>query len=408
MSNHQIKFENLPEGAEYPKVVLKSGKDEAVRRFHPWIFSGAIKKIYGHPADGDLVEVFDNKDEFLAVGHFQNGSIAIRILSFTPVIPNKNFWHQKISSAFKVRQLLGLTEGESINAYRLVHAEGDGMPGLIIDVYGSLAVMQSHSAGMHNNRNIIAEAIIEATHNRIETVYYKSSETLPQSIDRDECSGFLVGNETSIVIKEYGNKFNIDPVDGQKTGFFLDQRENRQLLAKYCVGMKVLNTFCYTGGFSVYALNSGAEIVHSVDSSRKAIALCSENIALNGYDPEKHLCIASDTLEYLKSSEEKYDIIILDPPAYAKHMDVRHNAVQGYKRLNAMALEKIAAGGLLFTFSCSQVVDRRMFESTVMAAAIQAGRVARVLYHLSQPPDHPVSAFHPEGEYLKGMVVYVE
>ena len=307
-----------------------------------------------------------------------------------------------------MRQALSLTHSSHTNAFRLIHAEGDGLPGLIADIYGDTAVIQSHSAGMHKHRHQIADAIIKASETAVSKVYYKSAETLPSSVSKDECEGYLIGSGDVNEITETGCLFRVDVASGQKTGFFIDQRDNRILLSKYSKGKSVLNTFCYTGGFSIYALKSGARLVHSVDSSKKALSLCEQNLELNGFSPDTHKCFSVDTLEFLKDTKEVYDIIILDPPAYAKHIDVRHNAVQGYKRLNALALEKIAPGGLLFTFSCSQVVDRRLFESTVMAAAITAKRNTRVLHHLSQPPDHPVSAFHPEGEYLKGLVLYVE
>lgn len=408
MQRQAIKYEALPQGADFPKVVLKSGKDEAIRRFHPWVFSGAIKKIYGRPTEGGLVEVFDNKDAFLGIGHFQDGSITVRIFSFERLIPDETFWELKIGQAWKVRESLRISGQEHTNAFRLLHAEGDGLPGLIADVYGNTAVIQSHSVGMHIHRQQIANAIHKVSSGAISNVYYKSSDTLPSSVPSDETQGYLLGAKDESFILESGNRFKVDWEEGQKTGFFLDQRENRRLLASYSSGKSVLNTFCYTGGFSIYALHAGASLVHSVDSSRKALTICDENATLNGFDSERHQSIPSDTLDFLKTTDRIYDIIVLDPPAYAKHLDARHNAVQGYKRLNASAIQRIAAGGLLFTFSCSQVVDRRLFESTIMAAAIQAGRTARVVHHLSQPPDHPVSAFHPEGEYLKGLVLYFE
>lgn len=384
------------------KIILKSGKDDAVKRFHPWIFSGAIKKMYGAPVDGDLVYVYNNKDEFLALGHYQNSSIAVRIISFEDCPIDLNFWTGKIRAAYEYRKQAGITNSE---VYRLIHAEGDGLPGLIVDYYNGHLVLQCHSIGMHKHLDAIAEALKCIYSGSIKVIYDKSSETLPRHLGT--ANRFLFGQEQACEINENGCRFAIDYVEGQKTGFFIDQRENRLLLQKYCEEKTVLNTFCYTGGFSIYALKGGAALVHSVDSSKKAIALTDKNVHLNGFGDDKHKSFAADTLEFIKSTDMLYDIIILDPPAYAKHNDVKHNAVQGYKRLNQEAIQRINTGGLLFTFSCSQVVSPLLFKSTVIAAAISAERKVRIMHQLSQPPDHPINAFHPEGEYLKGLVVHV-
>jgi 23S rRNA (cytosine1962-C5)-methyltransferase len=389
------------------KIVLRSGKDEAVRRFHPWVFSGAIKKIYGDIAEGDIVDVYSNQDEYLASGHYQIGSIAVRIFSYDQNVTAADVWKDKITKALEYRKTLGLMDGDT-NAWRLIYAEGDGLPGLIIDWYNGVAVMQAHSIGMYNARFDITNILKELFGDAIKGVYDKSAETLPKKAETGAVNGYLWGEKGDGIVTEHGCRYHVDWEQGQKTGFFVDQRENRSLLRNYCKGKKVLNTFCYTGGFSVSALKAGASLVHSVDSSARAIDLTKENLILNGFNPEEHQCFAEDTLRFLEHSKEQYDVIILDPPAYAKHHDVRHNAVQGYKRLNAEALRRVAPGGVIFTFSCSQVVDRKLFNSTVIAAAIQAGRNVRIVHQLSQPLDHPINAFHPEGEYLKGLVLHVE
>jgi len=390
------------------KIVLKSGKDDAVLRQHPWIFSGAIKKVYGPTQEGDIVEVFNNKDRFLGIGHWGNGSIAVRVFSFEQIDINFDFWKQKIQTAYNVRHSLNLTQNPNTNVYRLIFAEGDGLPGLIVDIYNKTAVIQAHSVGMYQLKDDIAKILQEIYKEQLDTIYVKSKESLPKNLPFDVENHFLLGEKESDIVLENGNKFEVNWVKGQKTGFFIDQRFNRELVGQYSKGKRVLNTYCYTGGFSIYALNGDAKEVHSVDSSKIAIDLTDENVKLNTNEIEKHKSFAIDTMSFLNEMEEKYDLIILDPPAFAKHRDVRHKAVQGYKRINATAFKKIAKGGILFTFSCSQVVDRRLFESTVLAAAIQSGRKVRVLHHLSQPADHPVSIYHPEGEYLKGMVLYVE
>lgn len=390
------------------RIILKRGKEISVRRFHPWIFSGAIHQIEGSPSDGQWVEVVDARNAVLGYGHFQaHGSISVRILSFSGTAPSYNFWTDKIRQAIALRQSAGLPQSHT-NAFRLIHGEGDGLPGLIADFYAGVVVMQAHDSGMHTDRNDIATALREVLGNELKSIYYKSQTTLPGKLRDTQKDEYLFGEPVARqVILEYGNRFYVDWQEGQKTGFFLDQRENRKLLGEFSRGKRVLNTFCYTGGFSVYALASGASVVHSVDASQKAIDLTKGNIALNGYDPETHACFATDTFDYLAGRESDYDVIILDPPAFAKHRDARHQAVRGYQRLNAEAMRAISPGGILFTFSCSQVVDRQLFYDTIVSAAIQAGREISVLHHLSQPADHPVSIFHPEGEYLKGLVLYV-
>jgi 23S rRNA (cytosine1962-C5)-methyltransferase len=392
---------------EKTKIVLKSGKADSLERKHPWVFSGAIKKIYGQPNEGDIVDVFSNKDEFLGTGHYQNGSIAVRVLSFEPCDLDSLFWNKKINSAFQLRKSLGLIDNQNTNVYRLIYAEGDGLPGLIVDIYNKTAVIQAHSIGMHLMRQAIADSLIHILNQNLDTIYYKCEDSLPKNLDFEKHNEFLLGNKSEDVVLENGNLFKVNWVEGQKTGFFIDQRENRALVGLYSKDRHVLNTYCYTGGFSVYALSAGAKSVDSVDSSKKAIDLTKQNIDLM-QNIENHNAIAADAMEFLGNIEKEYDLIILDPPAFAKHHDVKHRAVQGYKRINLAAFNKIAKGGILFTFSCSQVIDQRLFESTITSAAILAGRNIRILHHLSQPADHPYSIFHPEGRYLKGLVLYVE
>jgi 23S rRNA (cytosine1962-C5)-methyltransferase len=390
------------------KVILGSGKDQSPRRFHPWIFSGAIKKIKGTVQNGDIVDVFSNHDEYLGTGHYQEGSIAVRLFSFTQPEIDSNFWEDKIRQAFLYRQQIGLIDSKQTNVYRLIYAEGDGLPGLIVDMYNDTAVMQAHSIGMHLNREELVAALKTVLGERLKAVYDKSSESLHKQENYPVTNGYLFGSgadQTKVL--ENDHHFLIDWITGQKTGFFIDQRENRNLLAHYSKDRVVLNTFCYTGGFSVYAGKAGAKLVHSVDASKKAIELTDRNIALNELE-SIHASYAMDTFEFLKDKNNQYDVIILDPPAFAKHINVKHNAVMGYKRLNAEAIRKIRPGGILFTFSCSQVVERQLFYNTIMAAAILAGRSVRVLHHLTQPVDHPINLFHPEGEYLKGLVLHVE
>ncbi len=389
------------------KVVLKKGKEISIQRFHPWIFSGAIAKMEGTIDDGAGVEVVDYRNTVLGFGHYQNGSIAVRMLSFEKEKPSDNFWNKKIADARALRRSAGLPDSFT-NAFRLIHGEGDGLPGLIVDYYAGVAIVQAHSRGMHLDRRAVATALQQVLQNDLTTIYYKSQSTLPGKMREAEADEYLFGEaRTGHIIIENGNRFYVDWEEGQKTGFFLDQRENRKLLGAFTKDKKLLNTFCYTGGFSVYALTSGAALVHSVDASQKAIDLTAKNIALNGFDPGVHQCFAADTFEFFKNAENEYDVIVLDPPAFAKHRDARHQAVRGYQRLNTEAMRAIRPGGILFTFSCSQVVDRKLFYDTIMSSAIQSGRQISVLHHLSQPADHPVSIFHPEGEYLKGLVLYV-
>ena len=392
----------------YPKVILKSGKDQSVRRYHPWIFSGAIKKIIGTVNEGDLVIVTDNKDEFLAIGHYQIGSIAIRIISFEEKEIDIDFWKDKIQKAYKFRKDFGLAENENNNVYRLVHAEGDGLPGLIIDYYNGTVVLQMHSIGMYLNRNIFVDALKEIFGDKLVAVYDKSESTIPFKSEIKAKNEYLFGASNENLVLECGNTFKVNWEEGQKTGFFIDQRENRKLLAKYSKDKAVLNVFGYTGGFSVYAMRGGAKLVHSVDSSKKAIDLTNENIELNFKDTGHHESFAVDAFEFLNDIDNKYDVIVLDPPAFAKHKNVLHNALQGYKRINAKAIEKIKPGGILFTFSCSQVVSKENFRKTIFVAAANTGRNVRILHQLCQPIDHPVNIYHPESEYLKGLVLYVE
>lgn len=389
------------------QVILKPGKDAPVRRFHPWVFSGAIARITGKPQDGEVVEVLDNQKNYLATGHYHEGSITVKLFSFEPVQPDAAFWTSRLQKAYDVRQALHLT---GTTCYRLVHGEGDGFPGLILDWYNGVVVFQAHSVGMHLERKDITEALRHVFGSALKAVYDKSHETLPERYAQGMQNGYL-WQEGELTLPhpvlENGHTFLIDWETGQKTGFFLDQRENRQLLTRYAAGKRVLNAFCYSGGFSVYALSAEAQLVHSVDVSEKAIRLVERNVEANGRT-EGHAAYAEDVVKYLKTHDQPYDVVILDPPAYAKSMDARHRAVQGYKRLNVEGLRHLAPGGILFTFSCSQVVDRELFYNTIVAAAIEAGRQVRVLHHLSQGPDHPVNFFHPEGHYLKGLVLYVE
>jgi 23S rRNA (cytosine1962-C5)-methyltransferase len=402
----------------FSKIVLKKGKDEAVRRFHPWIFSGAIAKMTVNNKetqipDGDLVEVMDYKNQPLAVGYYNDGSIAVRILSFdTNEKIDATFWQKRLQNAYNYRTRLDLTDSTSTNAYRLVHAEGDGLPGLIIDIYDETAVVQCHSIGIYRQIQHIANALTLVFKHKLKAIYDKSSETLPPPYitQNNIKNGYLFGEiPTPCIVLENGNQFAVDWITGQKTGFFLDQRDNRALIARYAKGKTVLNAFCYSGGFSIYALKAGAKSVHSIDISPKAIDLTDKNVAINFEQlSAAHQSTAVDVLPFLKDNQAIYDVMVVDPPAFAKSMSKRHNAVQAYKRLNAMALRQITEGGILFTFSCSQVVDRQLFYDTIVAAAIEAGRKVRVMHHLTQPADHPVSMFHPEGSYLKGLVLYVE
>ena len=391
----------------YKKVFLKAGKEESLKRFHPWIFSGAIHHIEGEPDEGEIVSVYTSQKEFIAIGHFQVGSIAVRVLTFRDEVIDSAFWKRKLQIAYDLRRSIGVAENPHNNTYRLVHGEGDNLPGLVIDIYAHTAVMQAHSVGMHVCRMQIAEALAEVMGDVVQNIYYKSETTLPFKAELDAENGFIKGGSTDNVAMEYGLRFHVDWLKGQKTGFFVDQRENRALLEKYAKGRDVLNMFCYTGGFSFYAMRGGARLVHSVDSSAKAIDLTNENVQLNFPGDPRHEAFAEDAFKYLDRMGHQYDLIILDPPAFAKHKDALRNALQGYRKLNAKAFEKIRPGGILFTFSCSQVVTKENFRTAVFTAAM-SGRSVRILHQLTQPADHPVNIYHPEGEYLKGLVLYVE
>lgn len=393
----------------YKKVFLKPGKEESLKRFHPWVFSGAIARVEGEPEEGEVVDVYTSKKEFIACGHFQIGSIAVRVLSFRQEPIDHDYWVRRLQVAKDLRCALGLIGNPRNNTYRLVHGEGDNLPGLIIDVYDHTAVMQAHSAGMHLDRMAVADALEEVMGDVIQHIYYKSETTLPFKADLLATeNGFLKGGSPENVAMENGLKFHVDWLKGQKTGFFVDQRENRALLERYAKGRNVLNMFCYTGGFSFYAMRGGANLVHSVDSSAKAIDLTNENVALNFPGDTRHQAFAEDAFKFLDRMGDQYDLIILDPPAFAKHRDALRNALRGYTKLNAKAFEKIRPGGILFTFSCSQVVSKQDFRNAVFTAAAQIGRSVRILHQLTQPGDHPVNIYHPEGEYLKGLVLYVE
>ena len=393
----------------YKKVFLKPGKEESLKRFHPWVFSGAIARVEGEPEEGEVVDVYTSKKEFIACGHFQIGSIAVRVLSFRQEPIDHAFWVRRLQVAKDLRCALGVLGNPQNNTYRLVHGEGDNLPGLIIDVYDHTAVMQAHSAGMHLDRMAVAEALEEVMGDVIQHIYYKSETTLPFKADLLATeNGFLKGGSPENVAMENGLKFHVDWLKGQKTGFFVDQRENRALLERYAKGRNVLNMFCYTGGFSFYAMRGGANLVHSVDSSAKAIDLTNENVSLNFPGDTRHQAFAEDAFKFLDRMGDQYDLIILDPPAFAKHRGALRNALRGYTKLNAKAFEKIRPGGILFTFSCSQVVNKQDFRNAVFTAAAQSGRSVRILHQLTQPGDHPVNIYHPEGEYLKGLVLYVE
>lgn len=392
----------------YRKVYLKSGKEESLKRFHPWVFSGAIARIEGEPEEGEIVDVYTSKKDFIARGHFQIGSIAVRVLTFQQENIDHDFWKHKLEVAYDLRRSLNLAGNSINNTYRLVHGEGDNLPGLIIDIYDHTAVMQAHSVGMHVYRMDIADALTEVMGDVVQNIYYKSETTLPFKAELGQENGFIKGGSPENVAMEYGLKFHVDWLKGQKTGFFVDQRENRKLLEHYAKGRNVLNMFCYTGGFSFYAMRGGANLVHSVDSSAKAIDLTNQNVELNFPGDIRHKAFAEDAFKYLDRMGDQYDLIILDPPAFAKHRDALRNALRGYSKLNAKAFEKIKPGGILFTFSCSQVVDKKDFRNAVFTAAAQSGRSVRILHQLTQPGDHPVNIYHPEGEYLKGLVLYVE
>ncbi|MBP8849851.1 MAG: class I SAM-dependent rRNA methyltransferase [Breznakibacter sp.] len=394
--------------SNFTKIFLKPGKEASLQRFHPWVFSGAIKKIADKVNEGDIVQVYDNEGNFLAVGHYQIGSIAVRIVSFEEELADYEFYKKRIQQAYEVRKAIGLAGSETTNAYRLVHGEGDNLSGLIIDYYNGTAVVQMHSVGMYLVRELINKALQEVLGDELKSIYNKSEGTLPYKADVEPVNGYVWGENKTKVALENGLFFNVDWEKGQKTGFFVDQRDNRQLLEKYSKGRSVLNMFCYTGGFSFYAMRGGAKLVHSVDSSERAIEITRANVELNFPNDARHEAFAEDAFKYLDKSKDKYDLIILDPPAFAKHHNVLKNALTGYRRLNTIAFEQIKKGGIVFTFSCSQVVSKDDFRRTVFSAAAKAGRKVRILNQLTQPADHPINIYHPEGEYLKGLILFVE
>lgn len=389
-------------------VTLKRGKEKSVFRYHPWIFSGAIARMDGKIQEGDVVKVCDADGQYLCTGHYQIGSIAIRILCFDDSPIDDDFWRGRIADAWRKRQAIGLTENHATNVFRLIHGEGDNLPGLVVDIYGAVAVTQFHSVGMYLAKESIVKALVEVLGDRITAIYDKSESTLPFKADIKPQNGYLFGQANTTVVEENGLKFSVDWVEGQKTGFFVDQRENRSLLERYVRGKAVLNMFCYTGGFSVYAMRGGASLVHSVDVSAKAIELTNQNVALNYPNDSRHEAFTEEAFRFLEGATGKYDVIVLDPPAFAKHQNVLNNAIQGYKKLNRKGIEVVRPGGLLFTFSCSQVMTKELFRQTVFTAAANTGRRVSILHQLTQPADHPVSIYHPEGEYLKGLVLYVE
>lgn len=392
----------------YKTITLKKGKDESLKRFHPWIFSGAIKHCEDGIDEGDTVRVIKENGDFIAIGHYQIGSIAVRVLSFEEIEIDDDFFTERLVMAFAMRKSIGVADNPANNTYRLVHGEGDNLPGLVIDCYGETAVMQAHSVGMHVCRNIIAKVLMNVMGERIKNVFYKSETTLPFKAELGQENGFIYGRSENNTAVENGLTFHVDWLKGQKTGFFIDQRENRSLLERYSKGKTILNMFCYTGGFSVYAMRGGARVVHSVDSSAKAIELTNANVGLNFPEDKRHVAYCEDAFKFLDKADDVYDLIILDPPAFAKHRNALHNALKGYTRLNLKAMQRIRPGGILFTFSCSQVVTKDNFRNAVFTAAALAGRKVRILHQLHQPADHPVNIYHPEGEYLKGLVLYVE
>ncbi|MBE9467345.1 MAG: class I SAM-dependent rRNA methyltransferase [Bacteroidetes bacterium] len=392
----------------YSKVILKSGKEQSINRYHPWIFSGAIKLINGDVKEGDIVEVYSNHNEFLALGHYQIGTITVRIFSFEKTEINFEFWEKKLLKAYNLRKEIGLIDNKNTNVFRLVHGEGDDMPGAIIDFYNGTAVTQFHSIGMYLERQTFAKALKNIFGDKLNAVYDKSESTIPFKSEINPTNEYLLGENKANIVSEYGNKFKVDWEEGQKTGFFIDQRENRKLIEYYSKDKSVLNVFGYTGGFSIYAMKGNAKLVHSVDSSKKAIELTDENIALNFDDTSRHKSFAVDAFDFLKDIKNKYDLIILDPPAFAKHNKALNNALKGYKKINTRAFEQIRSGGILFTFSCSQAVSKKNFREAVFSAAAISGRKVKILHQLTQPSDHPVNIYHPEGEYLKGLVLYVE
>lgn len=392
----------------YKSIYLKRGKEESLLRFHPWVFSGAIHHADAGIQKGETVRVIASTGDFIAVGHYQVGSIAVRVLSFSDITIDQSFWRERLAAAITMRCHIGIADNPENNTYRLVHGEGDWLPGLVIDCYGSTAVMQAHSVGMHLNRMDICQALTDVMGGRIQQVYYKSETTLPYKAHLEEEDGFIFGHTDDDIAVENGLKFHVDWLRGQKTGFFVDQRENRSLLEHYSKDKTVLNMFCYTGGFSVYAMRGGAKCVHSVDSSAKAIEITNNNIGLNFPGDPRHEAYCEDAFRFLEERKDKYDIVVLDPPAFAKHRAALHNALKGYIRLNAKGIRLVKEGGLLFTFSCSQAVSKDQFRSAVFTAAAQSGRKVRIIHQLHQPADHPINIYHPEGEYLKGLVLYVE
>lgn len=392
----------------YKSIYLKRGKEESLLRFHPWVFSGAIHHADVGIQEGETVRVIASTGDFIAVGHYQVGSIAVRVLSFSDITIDQSFWRERLAAAITMRCHIGIADNPENNTYRLVHGEGDWLPGLVIDCYGSTAVMQAHSVGMHLNRMDICQALTDVMGGRIQQVYYKSETTLPYKAHLEEEDGFIFGHTDDDIAVENGLKFHVDWLRGQKTGFFVDQRENRSLLEHYSKDKTVLNMFCYTGGFSVYAMRGGAKCVHSVDSSAKAIEITNNNIGLNFPGDPRHEAYCEDAFRFLEEKKDKYDIVVLDPPAFAKHRAALHNALKGYIRLNAKGIRLVKEGGLLFTFSCSQAVSKDQFRSAVFTAAAQSGRKVRIIHQLHQPADHPINIYHPEGEYLKGLALYVE
>lgn len=393
---------------EYKRIYLKRGKEESLKRFHPWVFSGAIHHADSGIAEGETVRVIGADNTFLAVGHYQVGTIAVRVLSFRDVEIDEAFWYARLKAAYEMRLSIGIAGNPLNNTYRLVHGEGDNMPGLVIDCYGDTAVMQAHSVGIHVCRKVIAEMLVKVMEGTIRNVFYKSETTLPYKAELGQENGFIIGGSNDNTAMENGLLFHVDWLRGQKTGFFVDQRENRSLLERYAKDKRVLNMFCYTGGFSFYAMRGGAQLVHSVDSSAKAIELTNANVELNFPGDERHKAFCDDAFKFLDNSDDIYDLIILDPPAFAKHRGALHNALKGYTRLNVKAFQRIRHGGVLFTFSCSQVVTKDQFRQAVFTAAAMSGRKVRILHQLHQPADHPINIYHPEGEYLKGLVLYVE
>jgi len=394
----------------YTKIILKQGKERSLQRFHPWVFSGAIEAITKELTDGEIVEVFDSQKNYIATGHYQEeGSITVRIFTFEQVIIDEDFWKNKIQKAINLRKTLALFDNESTNAFRLVHGEGDLMPGLIIDYYDGNAVIQFHSYGMFLLKDTFVKTLGELLGDKLKSIYNKSESTLAGDESKENKNGYLLNNKSSeIIVKEYDNQFIIDIEEGQKTGFFIDQRENRKLLEKYCRDKKVLNVFGYTGGFSVSALKGGAKMVHSVDSSQKAIDLTDKNIALNFGETHCHKSFATDAFDFLDKMDTDYDVIVLDPPAFAKHLHLREKGLKGYRNINNKVIHKIKKGGILFTFSCSQAISNEDFRTMVFTAATQAKRDVKILHQLSQGADHPINVYHPESEYLKGLVLYID